>query len=191
MTRSRLLTVWAALCLLGALLLWGVTLLDLSFAGHSWNDSGPCPYAPADRVRYGLGGFSFFCGGQRMPGAHPSYPLVVAALVLNTLLLWLARGRGEQARRMGRVSLWALLLTLGLGWPVLKGVERVQNDFLAGGEVVALDTRPALFSARRCEVRPENGPCTQVGRLTLPNPVAWGLLGLGLTGAAGLRRGRP
>lgn len=190
MTRSRLLTVWAALTLLAALSLWGVTFLDLAMAGRTWTDAGPCPYMPADSVRYGLSGFRFFCGHEAIGGLHPSYPLVLITLALNALLLWLMRGKGPQARRMLRVNLWTLLLTLGLGWPVLAVGERVENKFLAGGDVLRAEAGPALLQAERCEVRETAGRCTRQSRLWWPNPTAWGLIGLALTGAAGWRRGK-
>ncbi|ADY25711.1 hypothetical protein Deipr_0549 [Deinococcus proteolyticus MRP] len=194
MRRSRLLTAWAALTVLAALLLWGVTFLDLFFAGQSVSEVDPCPYQPADHVAYDLQGLRFFCDGQLLgPGSgNPSYPIVLGALALNVLVLWLMQARGRQARQMLRVNLWTLAITLALGWPVLEVGERVQNAFLARGDVMTVQAGPALIYSRRCEERAEeNGLCLRQSGLLWPNPTAWGIAGLALTGLAGLRRECP
>ncbi|GHG07633.1 hypothetical protein GCM10017783_20220 [Deinococcus piscis] len=157
-------------------------------------ESGPCPYQPADRVAYGLQGLSFFCGGRPLgpDSGNPSYSIVLGVLALNALVLWLMRQKGQQARQMLRVNLWTLVLTLGLGWPLLEVGERVQNAFLARGDVMTVQAGPALIYSRRCEEQAgENGVCLRQSGLLWPNPTAWGLAGLGLVGAAGLRRSRP
>ncbi len=186
----RRLTVWAVLCLVAALLLYGVCWLDTAMAGQSWNDSDPFPYASADSVRFGLGGLRYFYRGHLLTGPHIGYPLMLGMLALNTLGLWLARGWGQQAQRMLRVSVISLLLMLGLGLPLLRVAEWSHNRLLGRSDVMSVRVGPASFHLERCLVRETGGLCTTPETLNLPNPAAWGVLGLALTGIVGLRRER-
>ena len=185
---QRRLTVWAAMCLLAAPLLYGVCCLDTAMAGQSWNDSDPFPYAQADAVRFGLGGLRYLYHSQ----PHIGYPLVLAVLALNTGLLWLARdwdwGWGVRARRMAWVSGLSLLLTLGLGLPTLNVAEWGHNRLLARGDTTSVRVGPAFLHVERCLKREAAGVCLSRETLNFPNPTVWGVLGLALTGAAGLRR---
>ncbi|WP_291425232.1 hypothetical protein [Deinococcus sp.] len=180
---QRRLTVWAVSCLLAAPLLYGVCWLDASLAGDGHLGLGPHPYASADAVRFGLGGLRYLYHGQTLTGPHIGYPLVLALLALNTGLLWLARGWGVRAQWMFRVSLTALLLTLGMGWPTLVFTQHMHNDILATEENVSFSASPVILSTQ------QYGAEGRGKRHQFPNPTAWGVLGLGLTGAAGLRRG--
>ena len=184
---ARTLKLWAALCLVAAPLLYGLCWLDTALAGEQHLGTGPQPYAQADAVRFGLSGLRYLSAGQTLTGPHISYPLVLGVLALNTLGLWWARGRsaqvGTQARRMLAVSAAALLLTLGLGWPVLQGAQQLQNRWLAqDSRYTQVRASPVTLDLRRCPPSP-GAACR---RVTSPNPVAWGLTGLLLTGAAGL-----
>ena len=187
---QRRLTVWAVLCLLAAPLLYGVCWLDTAMAGQSHQASDPFPYASADAVRFGLGGLRYLYQGETLSGPHIGYPLVLAVLALNTALLWLARGWGVRARRMFWVSLTALLLTLGLGLPALKVAEWGHNRLLGRGDTIAVRVSPTFFHVNRCLERERAGRCLSHETLSLPNPTAWGVLGLALAGAAGLSRNR-
>lgn len=184
---QRRLTVWAVLCLLAAPLLYGVCWLDTAMAGQSWSDSDPFPYAHADAVRFGLGGLRYLYQGHPLTGPHIGYPLVLAALALNTGLLWRAWGWGVRARRMARASAVSLLLTLGLGLPALKVAEWGHNRLLAQGDTTSVRVGSAFFHVERCLEREGSGRCLSHETLSLPNPTAWGVLGLALTGALGLR----
>lgn len=183
-------SIWAVSCVLAAFILLGVTFLDTAFAGEQHIGLGPHPYAQADQVSFGLGGLRYFYQGDVLTGPHMDYPLVLAALALNTLGLWLARGWNEQSRRMLRVSGVTLLLTLGLGLPVLKVAEWGQNRMLSYDAHSSTTASPFVLNIVAFEsVKTQTG---QEGvlkdRLTLPNPTAWGLLGLAATGLAGLRK---
>ncbi|WP_135228259.1 hypothetical protein [Deinococcus fonticola] len=145
MKPSVRLTTWALLCLLAAPLLYGVCWLDTAMAGQSWSDADPFPYEQADSVRFGLSGLRYLYRGDLLTGPHIGYPLVLGVLALNTLLLWLARGWGERARRMLRVSGLALLLTLGLGGPLLKVAQWSHNRLLEQSDVLAVRAMPAFF----------------------------------------------
>ncbi len=194
---QRRLTVWAALCLLAAPLLYGVCWLDASLAGDGHLGLGPHPYASADGVRFGLGGLRYLYQGETLSGPHIGYPLVLAMLALNTALLWLARSWGVRAQRMARASAVSLLLTLGLGLPVLMVAQNAQNAVLrlptAGTSeqgIASATASPLWLRASKCTVWaavPARG-CQQWAQVQSPNPTAWGVLGLALTGAAGLRR---
>lgn len=188
---QRRLTVWASLCIVAALLLSAVCFVDTAMAGHSWKDSDPFPYATANSVHFGLDGFRFFYNGHLLTGPHIGYPLVLAALAVSTALLWLVRGWGERSRRMLRVSAVTLLLTLGLGFPALKLAEWKHNQVLAGADLLFVPVSPLILQTERCLNRSAAGHCTDTARLVFPNPTAWGLAGLFLTGLAGLRRESP
>lgn len=188
---SRRLTVWAVLCLLAALLLYGFCWLDTAMAGQSRSDADPFPYASADAVRFGIGGLRYLYQSHLLTGPHIGYPLVLAALAVNTLVLWLmSRLDAVRTRRMGRVSLAALLLTLGLGFPVLKVAEHRQNALLSQptpgiNEVITrVSAGPVWLKAARC-THWQKG-CQGWSSSQWPNPTAWGLAGLALSGLAGL-----
>lgn len=187
---QKQMSIWAVLCVLVALILLGITFLDTAFAGEDHIGTGPRPYASADAVSFGLGGLRYFYQGEVLTGPHIGYPLVLATLALNTLGLWLVRGWNERVQRMLRVSRVTLLLTLGLGLPVLKVAEWGQNRMLSYDAHSSTTASPFVLNIVAFE-----SVTTQTGqegvlkdRLTLPNPTAWGLLGLAATGLAGLHK---
>ena len=171
----RLLTLWAVSCILVAALLAGFCFLDTAFAGQSMSEADPFPYAHADAVRYGPTGFRYFYQGHLLTGPHVGYPVVLLALTVNLGLLWWVRRWGARARRMLRVNVWALGLTLGLGWPLLLGAQQAHNGVLARDSWASLSASPLELQAVACVRRAADGPCLATTASGFPNPVAWGL----------------
>ncbi|CAM3306419.1 hypothetical protein DEDE109153_10500 [Deinococcus deserti] len=186
----RRLRAWAVLCLLAALLLYGICFLDTVLAGHSVTDTDPFPYASADAVRYELRGMRYLYQGSLLTGPHLGYPLVLSVLAVNTALLWGARSWGAPVKQMLHVSVAALLVTLGLGWPMLAIAQKQHNTLLSRSPQHGASVRasPAVLHVRQCVKRQTEGPCLHATTLNFPNPTAWGLAGLLLTGLAGLQR---
>ncbi|MFD1734252.1 hypothetical protein ACFSC4_29300 [Deinococcus malanensis] len=110
---------------------------------------------------------------------------------MNTALLWGARSWGAQAGRMWRVSVAALVVTLGAGWPVLALAQEKHNALLRRSpqDRISVQASPAVLHVRQCLKRLRDGPCVDT-TLNFPNPTAWGVAGLLLTGLAGLPRQR-
>lgn len=185
--------LWAALCLLAAPLLFAYSFGDTVFAGTNPSEAGPFPYAFADRVSYGLLGYTYWIEGQPFTGPHRHLTWVVGWLGLGTALLWRGRAGSEAARRMLRVSLLSLGLVVGVGGPVLEAAEARHNALRAqaelGGVVFA---SPATLRAEQCVRRPANSDdaCPEWVRSVFPNPALWGVLGILLTGVVGLWPGQ-